>query len=141
LNFFCCYSTWFLHRFKTKNGDDGHIRWKPIYYIPLERARRGEHKETKNSQNCRAVWEKTKGEVFDPKIKSSNLSHNWSNWHFKWLHGHKRLFESLVEFQKFQIGETQTHKSGPKPSCSNFILEHSIDWINILDQFFGLIRC
>jgi hypothetical protein len=30
----------------------------------------------KNSRNGGAVWEKTEGEFFDPKIKLSNLSHN-----------------------------------------------------------------
>jgi hypothetical protein len=40
-----------LHDPKFKNGDGAPVRRKPTYYIPLERARRGEHNETKNSRN------------------------------------------------------------------------------------------
>jgi hypothetical protein len=104
-----------LHRLKSEIGDDDPVRWKLTYYIPLERARRGEHKEMKKLWNGWAVWEKTEGGFSDPKMKSSNPSHNWLNWHFKHLlYGHKRLFESLVEFQKFQIGETTNSQIGSK---------------------------
>jgi hypothetical protein len=37
-----------LHCLKFENGDYGPVRRKFIYYIPLERARRGEHNEIKN---------------------------------------------------------------------------------------------
>jgi hypothetical protein len=118
----------------SENGANDPVQWKFTYYILLKRARRGEHKETNNSWNGWDVCEKTEGKVSDPKIKSSNPNHNWLNWHFKHLfYGYKRLFEGLVEFQKLQMMRPQTHKSGPKPSCSNSIPEHSIDWINIIN--------
>jgi hypothetical protein len=40
-----------LHGFKTENGDDAFMLRKSTYYIPLERARRGEYNEMKNSRN------------------------------------------------------------------------------------------
>jgi hypothetical protein len=82
-----------LHCLKTEIRVYGPVRWKPTYYISLETSRRGEYNEVKNMQNGWALWEKTKGEVSDPKMKSSNPCHHWSNWHFKHLlHCHKRLF-------------------------------------------------
>jgi hypothetical protein len=43
----------------------------------LERAQRGKHNEIKkNMQNGSAVWEKIEEEVSDPKMKSSNPSHD-----------------------------------------------------------------
>jgi hypothetical protein len=122
-----CYNRRFSTAIKIRKLSLCSVQQKLIYYIPLERAWRGEHKEM-NSWNSWAVWEKTEGEVFDPKIKLSNPSHNWSNWHFKhFLYGHKILFEGLVEFQKFQFVRPQTRKSGPKSSCSKSISEHFID--------------
>jgi hypothetical protein len=53
----------------------------------------------------------------------------------------KDCLRAWLNFKRFKLVRPRTHKSGPKSSWSNFITEHSIDWINIVDQFLESIRC
>jgi hypothetical protein len=88
----CDEDPYIIYRWK-EHGDENTMRWRTREMVKR--------------------FERKLKEVSDSKMKLSNPSHNWWNWHFKnILHDHKRLFEGLVEFQKLQISNTTNSQIG-----------------------------